>query len=237
MLAFLLAPSLLSALITCTAAAAVRKPNKNTCKLDGLSIEGLPSTLPVPTLPLSYVAAAIGVQNYTCSAAGNYSSIGAVAELYDISCLGGSKLFTTIQDRLMGLWEDAPNGLTAQKLVSSYTQTKANTVLGYHYFVPNPSGKGGLSPKWDFTSTGSTKRNRNAFVIVEKVGGATAPTGKQDVDWLATKSVSGGLAGLVYRTDTRQGQPPASCVPGQSPNIQVKYASKYWFFGGSVHHK
>jgi hypothetical protein len=83
---------------------------------------------------------------------------------------------------------------------------------GQHYFVPNPSGQG-LSPVWDFTSTGRNSGKKNAYVLAARAGGAPAPTGAQDVDWLVLSSVSGGLAKEVYRTDTREGQPPASVSP------------------------
>ncbi|KAJ3500443.1 hypothetical protein NMY22_g19260 [Coprinellus aureogranulatus] len=224
-----------TSLLVASAAAAIVKvcPVKaEGCTLKDLSMPELPASLPAPTQPLAYVSVAIGTQNYTCSPEGKYASAGAVAELFDISCLVGSALFDTIPDRLMDLWKDAPDSMTADILTSMFYPGKNSAVLGQHYFVPNPSGQG-LSPKWDFTSTGRNNGNKNAYVLAARAGGAPAPTGAQDIDWLALTSVSGGLAKEVYRTDTRQGQPPASCTPG-SPPIQVKYSSKYWLYGSSA---
>ncbi|KAF5338354.1 hypothetical protein D9611_012523 [Ephemerocybe angulata] len=228
--------SALLAVVVFGAAVAVSATSHKSCPLDGLEIEGLPSSIPPSQLPLSFVSAAIGTQNYTCSPSNNYTLVGAVAELYDISCLGKSTLFTSVQDWLFGMWVDAPADLTSQALVSSYTLTRGSAVLGDHYFVPNPSGKPGNSPKWDFTSTGAFKGNKDAFVTVEKFAGSAAPTGPEDIDWVATNGIDGSLSAQVYRTDTREGQPPSSCQHGSSPDIQVKYGSKYWFYGSKLQH-
>ena len=87
-------------------------------------------------------------------------------------------------------------------------------IIGQHYFVHNTTGAAGLSPKWDFTSSAFTKNNRNAFVVAAKVNGSAAPTGPQDIDWVSLINVpgkaGGELAKVVYRTDTRLGQPPAN---------------------------
>jgi hypothetical protein len=182
------------------------------------------TNLTAPTAPASYIALGVGTQNYTCSAAGTYASAGAVAEVFDISCLYGTPLFDQIADKAIQIWKSAPASVTVEKIIEYIPDV--SVVLGQHYFVPNA---GATSPKWDFTSSG----NSDAFVLGAKVGGLTAPTGKQDVDWLQLKNNGGGLADAIYRTDTKEGQPPASCAPGSGP-ITVKYVSKYWLFGGSV---
>lgn len=85
-------------------------------------------------------------------------------------------------------------------------------------------------PKFDFTTSGVNAGNVDAFVLTKKAFGAPAPTGMQDVDWLSLTNIGAGkLADEVYRTDTREGQPPASCTPGSEP-ITVKYAAKYCMF-------
>ena len=43
------------------------------CDLSGLEIKGFPAALPPPTSPLSFVAIALGTQNYTCTDAGTYT--------------------------------------------------------------------------------------------------------------------------------------------------------------------
>ncbi|KDQ31883.1 hypothetical protein PLEOSDRAFT_1100408 [Pleurotus ostreatus PC15] len=200
-----------------------------------ISIPSGQTALVQPTLAPSYVSVAIGVQNYTCTDAGTYTSAGAVAELFDISCLVGKSTFNRIQDDVFTVWKLLPKQLTAAKVVELLHFAKTPTILGQHYFIINPLTGVGISPKWDFTSQGATKGNPNAFVVGARTGGLAAPTGPQDVDWLSLSNAQGQLADQIYRVDTRGGQPPASCTPGSAP-ISVKYASKYWLFGGSVHH-
>ncbi|KAK7032609.1 hypothetical protein VNI00_012872 [Paramarasmius palmivorus] len=102
--------------------------------------------------------------------------------------------------------------------------------LGEHYFLTNPVTGTGISPKWDFTRAMS---NANAFIIGARQAGIPALTGSSDVDWLYLSNVQGSLATEVYRTDTRGGQPPASCTPGSAP-ITVWYSAIYWLTGGSL---
>jgi hypothetical protein len=83
---------------------------------------------------------------------------------------------------------------------------------GQHYYVTNPITGTGINPKWDFTSQGATKGNKDAFVIAAKTTGATAPDTATDIDWVFLTALAGEgkLASQVYRTDTRGGQPPAT---------------------------
>jgi len=174
-----------------------------------------------PTSPLSSLVLGVGVQNYTCSTAGIYKSIGAVALLYDLACTSHSPVFDDIQDLAYGLWKASPSNFKLPMTITSF--------MGNHYFITSPSG---LIPVWDYRA-GAAKKNPAAFVLAAKVADVPAPTGSQDVDWLQLKSISGGLANQIYRTDTRGGSPPASCVPGSAP-ISLKYVAKYWLYGGNV---
>jgi len=194
----------------------------------------LPSnqTLIVPppdTLSPIHIAVGVGVQNYTCDAATQkYTSVGAVAELFDISCLSGNPLaFKNIQDVWFADWSRMPESFTVFDLVK---ENKGNRdVLGQHYFIQNGTA---IAPKFDFTSA-SQKGNPDAYSVCAKVG--DLPVSSSNVDWLSLKSVEGDLAAMVYRVDTRSGRPPASCVAG-SPLLSVKYTAKYWFFGNSNDH-
>ncbi|EEB90399.1 hypothetical protein MPER_11403 [Moniliophthora perniciosa FA553] len=79
-----------------------------------------------------------------------------------------------------------------------------------------------LSPKWDFSvSTGDSKD----FVVGARQAGISAPTGASDVDWLYLTNVQGTLASEIYRTNTKGGQPPASCTPGKA--LDVEYTALY----------
>ena len=85
----------------------------------------------------------------------------------------------------------------------------------------NPLTGTGINPKWDFTSSGTTAGNPNAFVTAAKVSSIGAPTGSQDIDWVDLKNLVGSLAQQVYRTDTRLGQPPASVSKGFHHTFEV----------------
>lgn len=204
---------------------------------DPASLMKLPAGFPAPSSSLSYVAVAIGTQNYTCSSAGTYTNVGAVAELFDISCLATSKtVFDKIADAAIGLWKIAPPNLTPQKVVGMLSNFKNPIILGQHYYVTNPITRTGVNPEWDFTSAGVTAGNPNAYVVAARNYGSAAPSGSTDIDWVYLTNIGAGeLADGVYRTDTKLGQPPASCTPGSAP-ITVKYAAKYWLYGGSMKH-
>jgi len=107
--------------------------------------------------------------------------------------------------------------------------------LAQHYFVPNPVTGVGLSPKWDFTSSGEFKGNPNAYVIGKVNGTIPSPDDpKEDITWLEVLKLEGEIADEVFRYDTVGGQPPSSCTYGTSSNISVDYTSKYIFYGGSL---
>jgi hypothetical protein len=151
-------------------------------------------------------------------------SVGAVASIFDISCIDKTPVFATIQTTAFNAWSAAPAGVSPDTVGG---KIGAATLLGvrsrsfsmftsflnsiqYHYFVPAPSGTG-LSPKWDFTSTGKFAGNSTAFILAAKAGDILAPTDSAtNVDWLALNNVQGSLASKVFRVDTVNGQPPTS---------------------------
>ncbi|KAJ6596144.1 hypothetical protein DFH09DRAFT_905333 [Mycena vulgaris] len=180
-----------------------------------------------PTSGPLFVMLGVGIQNYTCSDTTlSYASIGAVASLFDISCLEDEPEFSTVQTTAFYAWETASD---KTKATSIGRRVGAPKLLGFHYFVTSPSGTG-LSPKWDFTSTGKFAGNSTAYVIGAKVGDIVAPTTPStNIDWLTLKNVEGGLASQIFRIDTVAGQPPTSCVAGSSP-ISVKYTAKYYLY-------
>lgn len=194
------------------------------------------TTLVAMNKSVSFLALGVGVQNYTCASTGTYTSAGALAELVDISCLYKfPSVFNNISDYAIDLWSKAPASVTTAELISKLSKVKNPIVLGQHYFITNPVTGTGLSAKWDFSSH---LKNSSAVVVGAKTGDVPSPTGSKDVDWLSLKAVPGQglLADQIFRTDTRLGQPPASCTPG-SPNISVKYVAKYWLLGGAFARK
>ena len=83
--------------------------------------------------------------------------------------------------------------------------------LAQHYFVPNPTTGQGLSPKWDFTSSGRFAGNADAYVVGKGVGTLSSPDDpSKDVAWLQVQNVQGKIADTVFRYDTVGGQPPSS---------------------------
>ena len=174
---------------------------------------------------VEHIALGFGVQNYTCSSAGTYAyvpeilaaarmfytrhpirSVGAVAELLDISCLYGTKVFPALTASAFNVF-NASKHITAQGVIAALGDSAA--VLGQHYFVTNPFTGVGVSPTFDFRAA-SQAGDPDAYIIANKTGDVPAPTGSQDVDWLELAGAVGGLAKHVFRVDTKWGQPPAS---------------------------
>jgi len=189
------------------------------------------TTLVKPSVPPSFIGIGVGTQNYTCGSDGTYTSIGAVVQVFDISCLQCKRDFLTIQNEAMTAWAAAPASASAIEVVSSFPPLKKASLLGQHYFIQNTTS-GGISPVWDFRAN-AFAGNPSAFVVAAEVGGIPAPTGPSDVDWLALKGLEGELATQVFRVETKSGQPPASCTSGSAP-ITVKFTTQYWLYGSSL---
>ncbi|KAF7318567.1 hypothetical protein HMN09_00367000 [Mycena chlorophos] len=179
----------------------------------------------------------VGYQNYTCSSTTlTYSSIGALASLFDLSCMASKPEFADVQSKAYDIWI-APGDVKASAN-SIGAKVDAPTLLGYHYFINSPTspGTGALSPEWDFTLR---SHDPALFVVGAKVGDLPAPPPsdpgpKLDVDWLMLDGVPGYdglnlLAGEIFRVETVGGQPPSSCKAGSEP-IQVKYTAKYFLY-------
>lgn len=201
-----------------------------------LSLPTNQTALAVPdgTKPVAIVLG-IGTQNYTCTAAGNYTcvfppfcrmlvliaiiyrSAGAVATLFDVSCLYKTPLFPRIQDDIMRLPANKRDAL-----VKAMKPTPLHT--GDHYFITNPITGTGISPKFAQAANGGA-----IFTTVAKKGGVKSPSGAQHIDWLQLTSVQGDWASTVFRVDTVQGQSPATCAKA-GDTVQVPYAAKYWFY-------
>jgi len=216
----------LLSLLLATTGFALAAPHHKGCGGVPASAMELPSDqtqLVAPTSAPKYVAIGVGVQNYSCTAGGNYTSIGAVAQLFDISHLYGTPEFSTIQDDAYASWSQCPDTDPLQhELAVQLNREFGVDFLGIHDFV-NFTGK--LSPKFDFTQTTG---NPDDFVVAAKSGDIPSPT-SGNVDWLELTKVDGSLANEVFRVGTKAGEPPSTCKPG-SGGISVKYTAKYWFF-------
>ncbi|KAK1221547.1 hypothetical protein PQX77_015666 [Marasmius sp. AFHP31] len=182
--------------------------------------------LQAPSHAVSLIALGVGTQNYTCGETGTFASAGAVAALFDVSCLSSD--LPALSASAFNVWNKLPPSTPAVSALGSIPGLNKFS-MGDHYFTTNPSG--GISPKWDMTN-GAFKGNSDAFVIAAKSGGVPSPAGSSNVDWLYLTKSSGSLADEIYRTETHGGQPPASCTAGQTTT--VKYTSLYYLTGGSV---
>ncbi|TBU44734.1 hypothetical protein BD309DRAFT_861645 [Dichomitus squalens] len=192
------------------------------------------TTLVAPSGEPNFLGLAFGVQNYTCSNADTYTSIGAVAEIIDVSCIASTSEFSTIQNDLYTVWTQLVP-VSIQTVIDTFHQLNTPIILGQHFFQPNPVTGSGLSPVWDFRSNPRFAGNGNAYVLGAVNGSIPSPTDPtDDVAWLHVVNVQGDLANEIFRYDTVGGQPPTSCTSGNDTDISVKYVAKYAFYGGSV---
>ncbi|KAH8922241.1 hypothetical protein BT69DRAFT_1263715 [Atractiella rhizophila] len=227
----LLASSLFSLSFASTAACPVSKAvltlPKNQTQL----------VLPTGQAPV-FIGLGVGTQNYTCTN-GAYVSAGAVATLFDISCLYNTPIFPYVQDLAVKLPLPSPGRKhrRAPPSVPGFSTSdvsrvsgiigsiKSTLVLGTHYFVNYPDPSGAIAPQFDFTKS---QRKADAFVTAQKKGSVAAKD-VEDVAFLQLNGVSGNLAKTVFRVDTALGQPPSSCTT-EGELKTVKYAAKYWGF-------
>jgi hypothetical protein len=144
------------------------------------------------------------------------SSTGAVAQLYDISCLYNSSptLFRTIQEPLYDAWVNLTSEITVQHIAVVIPALLSPEVIqADHYFIPNPTGTG-LSPVWDFRTNKKFLGQENAVFVGKGAGSVVPPVDpSNNINWLRVGKVSGDIADEVYRIDTIGGQPPTSVRP------------------------
>ncbi|KAE9404664.1 hypothetical protein BT96DRAFT_412731 [Gymnopus androsaceus JB14] len=213
-------------------------PGDKTCHCDVSSAKMVltGSALPTPSFAPTFIGLGVGTQNYTCGSTGTYTTVGALAELFDASCLYGTSSFTDLSSTAFAAWNASATSdvFDSKTVISTARVMTSPSTLGQHYFIPNPVTGTGLSPKWDFTSN-AFAGNSAAFVVGNKTDDDAAPTGTSNIDWLYLTNLTstGTLANEIYRINTQGGQPPASCTPG-SPEIFVKYTAMYWLTGGSL---
>lgn len=221
--------ALLSLFLATTGSAAPHHHGRDT-GISGSALQAvLPSdaTLSLPTSNANFLALGCGVQNYTCTGAGNYSSIGALANLYDISQLFNTAEFANVTNCGLEIWsgdqgETNPFNSGLDSLIQN--NLGLNNKLGEHFFT---NFNGTSEPEFDFTQS---QGNAGDFTIDVKSADIPSPTDPTNsVDWLALSNVSGILASQTFRIFTAGGKQPSSCQPG-SGDISVKYCAQYWFF-------
>lgn len=149
-----------------------------------------------------------------------------------MSCMVNASTFETLQQPLFESW-NASESTSIQEFIAALHAFNPPDVLAQHYFVQNPTTGQGVSPKWDFISSGNPKfvGNQDAIVVAKGKASIPAPNTATDINWLDVVNIGGAAGGKVadevLRTDTVGGQPPATCEFGKTQDISVKYASKY----------
>ncbi|KZV88428.1 hypothetical protein EXIGLDRAFT_772708 [Exidia glandulosa HHB12029] len=172
-----------------------------------------------------FITAGVGVQNYTCSDKGTYTSVhwrGRISLRRLLPRTQHAHL-PHIQDILFTSTSLSASPSSASQSILNVLLLDAVLKIGDHYFS---SINGTLTPVFDFTNS---LEDKTQFVASKKTGNVKSPDGNENVDWLELKTVDGSLAKYTFRLDTKAGQPPASCTPGTS-DISVPYAAQYWFY-------
>jgi hypothetical protein len=140
-----------------------------------------------------------------------FRSVGALATLYDASCLAKSPILSQLPEIIFDATKVIP---TLSKLLG-----KTPFKLGQHLFITNPVTDTGIVPRFDFIAS---QQDSNAFIDATKVGDILASSNsKSNVDWLQLQGFLGGLAKTVFRINTKSGQPAAS-------------VSRFSFFGDKL---
>ncbi|GJE90369.1 hypothetical protein PsYK624_065000 [Phanerochaete sordida] len=205
---------------------------------------GPPIDSPVAKYP-TFVTLSVGYQNYSCLDNGTWFGIGAVTQLFDISCIPQNTIqnFTTLVSKY---WEAAGPGVSPQEVIDLAGASAFS--MGIHYWIPSPldpTNPLAINAIWDFRQQRmQTDVNvKRAWVLSAGDGKVPAPTnGTFDAPWNDSYRLSingteqGGLAAQIYRINSNDGNtPPGTCTPG-IPQKQVKSTLNFWFYGGDWAH-
>lgn len=180
-------------------------------------------TGPTP-LTLKLVVLGQGTQNYTCvdnTANSKPVAAGALATLYDVSCLAaeGSAILHKMPEYIL----TKPNLIKTNPLFPK---------VGTHFFYPDTS-----TPV--FVMNENLVNAKMGKFVGKKAEGIPAPV-TTAVDWLklVNKIVTGATAApeitsngyaATYRVYTAGGKPPADCN-GRGPSFTVPYTAEYWLY-------
>lgn len=198
-----------------------------TCDMSKVSLPS--SSLPAATGNLKYVAVGRGTQNYTCTdstADATPTLIGAVANLYDASCIAANypDLLNLITDIVLNYSLPAPGVTTAL--------APANIdLLGHHYFetATEPAFNLNTTPDKQHGIALTAKKNATAAPSGSVLGQFNAGYGA--VPWLYLTTVTGTTDNFtaVYRVNTAGGAAPPTCA-GLPAAFQVQYSGQYYIY-------
>ncbi|KAB8237290.1 hypothetical protein ETB97_007805 [Aspergillus alliaceus] len=196
-----------------------------TCDASRIELPAYASGLPSPSdQRLLYVALGRGTQNYTCATSSTNSTpvaVGAVANLYNATCLAGS--FSDMLNMLPNIAYKIPlPGSESDRL------PPANLDLMGHHFFDGPT------PVFNLDTTAA---HQYGIARTKKEAQIDAPPSAIQgnngaVAWLYLSTTSGTVGDYtgVYRVDTAAGSPPKTCN-GMPSQFTVQYAANYYFYG------
>jgi len=203
------------------------RDSPSVCDLSNTQLPPQASGLPaVPTgQNLVHVAVGRGTQNYTCSESSSSvkpSPIGALASLFDASCLPSDLLVSVVNAVLNLPWPKTPSPLPPANL----------DLLGHHYF------SNATTPVFAFDSV--IRDEHGGMAVTKKVMQITAPPGSVvgqgnrgngAVPWLYLETIAGTTNNYksVYRVNTAGGSPPTNCS-GMPDIFTIQYAAAYFVY-------
>ncbi|KAI9886008.1 MAG: hypothetical protein M1823_002175 [Watsoniomyces obsoletus] len=198
-------------------------PNPPPCDLSKAVMPTAPTPLPPPGpgLKLAHVVIGRGTQNYTCannSATTKPVAVGAVANLYNVSCLAATSPDALTYLSSSSLEYDVPSK-DSQRMAPAQV-----FMSGHHYFLES-------TPTFDVT----TKRGSYGYLQCKKDASSPPPAdsvkgqhgeGYGSVPWLKLSDAGGSnIFKEVYRLNTAGGNPPPSCE-NQPKTFEIQYAAE-----------
>ncbi|GAB7341920.1 hypothetical protein MBLNU457_g0227t1 [Dothideomycetes sp. NU457] len=199
------------------------------CDLTHVTLPTAPTPLPPHSagLTLSHIALGRGTQNYTCDTTNLTSTptaIGAVASLFNITCLA------SFAPALITILPSIALDLPVPNTPSSPSQSSFFDLSGHHYFLNSTTPFFNLDTSAHDYGMGAFKKANSSAA---PAGAMKGVGGKGDgaVAWLKLCALDGlgEVAKEVYRVQTAGGNPPGSCV-GMPSAFEVQYAAQYWFY-------
>ncbi|KAL2268530.1 hypothetical protein VTJ83DRAFT_3376 [Remersonia thermophila] len=199
------------------------------CDLNRVSLPAAASKLPSPSpgLKLKHIAIGRGTQNYTCDPSAPSeapSAFGAVATLFDASCLVATQPDVAAALGRAALYFALAQSEAEGRLVPAATVAAAAR-SGLHYFSDPTTPFFGVGRVGDFFG-------KKDAAAPAPAGAFKGLQGEGAVPWLKLVAKQPGAGSLqeVYRVETVGGSAPATCE-GMPESFTVEYATQYWFYG------
>ena len=179
-------------------------------------------------MTLFQVALGRGTQNYTCdlsNATAVPASVGAVATLFNFSCVAAQKPELLNKLPSIALNQPVPSA-------NNTDQTVLNDLTsGHHYFVNSTTPFFNLDTSVNSYGMGALAKANASDAPTNSTPAPHGQTGYGAVQWLRLNQISyaENQWKAVYRLNTAGGDPPKTCV-GQPASFEVQYAAEYWLF-------